>query len=263
MIGKDLDIPILTLFSGLNVFAGLLISGLVFIMGMADQPEEVTVFLIGDSTMSEKAVDAYPETGWGMPFQYYFDKGVTVENHARNGQSTRTFLEEGRWQPIIDQLSKRDYVFVQFGHNDEVQSKEQSTTPEEFQTNLAKYITETRSRGGQPVLLTPIARRHFDEDGQLIDTHRQYSELVRGVAREFEVPLIDMDNRSQQLLKALGPEKSVFLYLHLETGQNPNYPDGVEDNTHFNELGARMMAELAFKGIRDLNLGLASYIPKK
>ncbi len=261
MIGKDWDIPIAKLFSGTSIFAGLLISGLVF-MGMTEQPEAITVYLIGDSTMSEKAVDAYPETGWGMPFQYYFDEQVTVENHARNGRSTRTFLEEGRWQPILEQLSTGDYVFVQFGHNDEVQSKEQSTTPEEFQANLVKYVTETRSNGGQPVLLTPIARRHFDENGQLIDTHHQYSELVREVAREFEVPLINMDHRSQQLLKALGPEKSVFLYLYLEAGQNPNYPDGVEDNTHFNELGGRMMAELALKGIRNLNLELASHILK-
>jgi lysophospholipase L1-like esterase len=111
-------------------------------------------------------------------------------------------------------------------------------------------------------LLTPVARRHFEKDGQLIDTHRQYSELMREVAQELEVPLIDMDYRSQQLLKTLGPEKSVFLYLHLEAGRNPNYPDGVEDNTHFNELGARMIAELVFKGIRDLDLDLAEHIPK-
>ncbi len=262
MIGKDWDIPVAKLFFCISIFAGLLISGLVF-MAMVEQLEEIKVYLVGDSTMSEKAEDAYPETGWGMPFQYYFDEQVTVENHAHNGRSTRTFLKEGRWQPITDKLSNGDYVFIQFGHNDEVQSKEQSTTPKQFQTNLAKYITETRSLGGQPVLLTPIARRHFDEDGQLIDTHRQYSELIREVALEFEVPLIDMDRRSQQLLKALGPEKSVFLYLYLEAGQNPNYPDGVEDDTHFNELGARMMAELAFKGIRDLNLELASHILKR
>lgn len=252
---------ILEVRSGVKVFAGCLIFSL-FIMGMVYQPEPVTLYLIGDSTMSEKEVEAYPETGWGMPFQYYFDGEVAIENHARNGRSTRTFLEEGRWEPILSNLKKGDYVFIQFGHNDEVQSKEQSTTPEEFQANLAKYVTETRSRGGQPVLLTPIARRHFDEDGQLIDTHHQYSELVREVARKFEVPLIDMDQRSQKLLKALGPEKSVFLYLHLDVGQNPNYPDGVKDNTHFSELGARMMAELALKGIRDLNLDLASHIPK-
>lgn len=247
--------------SVIKMFVDCLIFSL-FIIGMVYEPEPVTLYLVGDSTMSEKEVEAYPETGWGMPFQYYFDGEVAIKNHARNGRSTRTFLEEDHWEPILTNLKKGDYVFIQFGHNDEVQSKEQSTTPEEFQANLAKYVTETESRGGQPVLLTPITRRHFDEDGQLIDTHRQYSELMRDVARELEVPLIDMDQRSQKLLKALGPEKSAFLYLHLEAGQNLNYPDGVEDNTHFSELGARMMAELALKGIRDLNLDLASHIPK-
>lgn len=245
----------------LFIFSLILGYGLLSAFTMP-RTDDITVYLIGDSTMSEKRVEAYPETGWGMPFQYYFDDQVTVENHARNGRSTRTFLEEGRWEPILEQLDKGDYVFIQFGHNDEVQSKEQSTTPEKFRINLTKYITETRSRGARPVLLTPIARRHFDEDGHLIDTHRQYSELVREVAQKTEVSLIDMDQQSQKLLKDLGPEKWAFLYLHLGAGQNPHYPEGVEDNTHFSELGARMMAELALNGIEDLGLDLASFITK-
>ncbi|MCW9706591.1 rhamnogalacturonan acetylesterase [Fodinibius salsisoli] len=222
--------------------------------------DTVTVYLIGDSTMSDKAVEAYPETGWGMPFQYYFDDEIVVENHARNGRSTRTFLEEGRWKPIVNQLSKGDYVFIQFGHNDEVLSKEQSTTPQQFQANLAQYVTETRGRGAQPVLLSPTARRHFDENGKLLDTHQQYSDLAEDVAVKLEVPFLDIDSQSQQLLRELGPDDSRFLYNHLEPGENPHYPDGREDNTHFNEYGARKMAQLVLHGIEELGLDLAAHI---
>jgi lysophospholipase L1-like esterase len=222
--------------------------------------ENLTIYLVGDSTMSEKDVRAYPETGWGTPFAHYFGENVVIENHARNGRSTRTFLEEGRWEPIVENLKAGDYVFIQFGHNDEVQSKEQSTTPDNFQINLKKYISDTRAKEANPVLLTPIARRKFNDKGQLEDTHKLYSELMREVAASENVPLIDMDMKSQLLLKNLGPEKSVFLYNHLEPGQNPNYPDGLKDDTHFNELGARRMAELVLEGIKESDMDLVRYI---
>lgn len=224
------------------------------------ESKSITVYMIGDSTMSEKRVENYPETGWGMPFQYYFSENVTVENHARNGRSTRTFLEEGRWEPIMKQIEKGDYVFIQFAHNDEVETKDSYTKPEEFKANLARYVQDTRDKQAKPVLLTPTARRHFDADGQLIDTHKEYSELLREVAHELDVPLIDMDFNSQEMLRELGPDKSRFLYNHLQPGENPHYAEGIEDNTHFNEYGARKMAEIALNGIQEFELDLANYI---
>lgn len=241
----------------------LLASVLFLVAFTVPNGEKITVHMIGDSTMANKEVEAYPETGWGMPFRYYFDDAVRVENHARNGRSTRTFLEEDRWQPVVDKLEQGDYVFIQFAHNDEVKTKEQYTTPDHYQDNLAKFVTDTREQGAQPVLLTPIARRHFDDQGRLEDTHKQYSQLMREVAKKYDVPLIDMDKRSQELLRKLGPEDSKFLYNHLKPGENPHYPDGRADNTHFNELGARRMAELALHGIRELDLGLAEHIDDK
>ena len=222
--------------------------------------EPTTVHLIGDSTMADKAAGERPETGWGTPFSERFDGSVTVENHARNGRSTRTFLEEGRWQPVVRSLAENDYVFVQFGHNDEVPSKEQHTTEAEFEANLGKFVEETRERGAEPVLLTPIARRHFDGEGDPKDTHRDYSELTRDVARAHGVPLVDADERSRSLLRELGPEGSKSLYNHLSPGEHPNYPRGVADDTHFSEHGARRMAELVLDGVEELNLGLASRV---
>ena len=236
----------------------------VMLLGFAIAPSKpITVYLIGDSTMSEKAVRAYPETGWGTPFAVFFDETVTVENHARNGRSTRTFIEENRWQPIVDRLKEGDYVFIQFGHNDEVPTKEQYTTEENFKANLIRFVTDTRENGANPVLLTPVARRHFDESGQLEDTHRVYSGLVREIAQAHDVPLIDLDATSQRLLRELGPKDSKFLFNHLAPGEHPNYPDGKVDNTHFNAYGARRIAQLVLDGIQALDLDLADRVVRE
>jgi len=238
---------------------------ILFLIGLmsGNQKDEVTLYLIGDSTMSDKNVLAYPETGWGMPFRHYFDETVSVENHARNGRSTRTFLEEGLWDPVFNNLKDGDYVFIQFGHNDEIETKVQYTNPSDFQENLFKFIQDTRMKGAIPVLLTPVARRHFDDDNRLIDSHEQYSALVREVAGIYKVPMIDMDALSQKLIRELGPEASTFLFNHLAPGQNPHYPAGITDNTHFNELGARRIAELVLKGIEELGFELKERITTK
>lgn len=241
----------------------LVILSLALMTAFAFPPKKkITVYLIGDSTMSIKQTKFYPETGWGMPFVYFFDSTVTVDNRAQNGRSTKSFMAENRWQPVVDQLQEGDYVFVQFGHNDEVSTKKSYTTEEEFRNNLVKYITDTRNKKAQPVLLTPVARRKFDAAGHVVGTHDVYAQIVRNVAKENKVPLIDLDTKSQALLQQWGVEQSKLLFLHLIPGEHPNYPKGVEDNTHFNELGARMMAQLVLQGIRELDLELSQRIKR-
>lgn len=223
--------------------------------------KKIRVWLIGDSTMSVKEVKAYPETGWGMPFVHFFDSTVTIENHARNGRSTKTFISEGLWQKVIDNVQEGDYVFIQFGHNDEAKEKlERHTTSDEYKANLTRFVSETRNKKGIPVLITPVARRRFDSTGRAMETHPVYSGLVRDVAKQMNVPLIDLDKKSQELLQALGPENSKLLFLQLQPGEHPNYPEGKNDNTHFSELGARKMAQLVLAEIRALNLELAERI---
>ena len=226
------------------------------------EKKPIKVYLIGDSTMAINNPKAYPETGWGVPFVHFFDTTVTVDNRAKNGRSTKTFIAEGLWQPVADNLQAGDYVFIQFGHNDEVKTKKSYTTEAEFQANLKRYVTESRRKKAIPVLLTPVARRFFDESGKFVSTHEAYSELVRQVARQLQVPLIDLDQKSQALLQQYGPETSKLLYLQLAAGEHPNYPAGKDDNTHFSELGARKMAQLVLADIRALNLELASRIVK-
>lgn len=226
-------------------------------------PGHITVYLIGDSTMSIKQVKAYPETGWGMPFATFFDERVTVDNRAMNGRSTKSFIEENRWQPVANQLQEGDYVFIQFGHNDEVKTKKTYTPEADYRANLIRFITESRAKKAVPVLLTPVARRQFDEAGKVQETHAVYSDLVRAVANEYKTPLIDLDRQSQELLQRFGVENSKLLYLQVEPGEHPNYPDGKIDNTHFNELGARKMAQIVLANIKSLKLELADRIVKK
>src|SRR5213075_1763768 len=174
---------------------------LLLVMFLLPQKKKIRIFIAGDSTAANKEVKAFPETGWGMPFSYFFDSTVTVDNRAKNGRSTRTFLSEGLWQKLIADVSEGDYVFIQFGHNDESKEKtDRYTTREEYKTNLAKFINETRSKKAHPVLLTPVSRRQFDSLGHVKETHLIYSGLAREVAKQMNVPLIDLDERSRALL---------------------------------------------------------------
>ena len=195
-----------------------------------------------------------------MPFARFFDSTVVVDNRAKNGRSTRTFIEEGLWKPVIDNLQEGDYVFIQFGHNDEVETKKSFTTKAQFTANLVRYVNETRAKKGLPVLLTPVARRKFDSSGKIVGTHDVYSELVRAVAKQLNVPFIDLDKKSQAMLHQLGVEGSKLLFNHLLPGEHPNYPGGKIDDTHFSELGARKMATIVLAEIRNLKLDLANHI---
>lgn len=225
---------------------------------------QTTIFLAGDSTMAPKLPEKRPETGWGEMLGGHFQDGkVRIENRAANGRSTKTFISEGRWQKIVDDLKKGDLVFVQFGHNDSSKDKgERYTPPEDYKKNLIKFIDEVRSKGGTPVLLTPVMRRRFDKDGKFYDTHGEYPAIVRTVAHEYQTPLIDMHKTSEGVIVKYGVEGSKKLFLQLKPGENSNYPNGVDDNTHFSPLGAEEMAKLAVTAIRENKLKLAKYLKK-
>jgi lysophospholipase L1-like esterase len=224
--------------------------------------KRITVYLIGDSTIANKEIVAYPETGWGMPFTYFFDSTVVVDNRAKNGRSTRTFISENRWQPIVDNLKEGDYVFMQFGHNDESPEKvDRYTSPEDYKKNLTRFINETRSKKAIPVVLTPVTRRKF-KNGKIQETHVEYSALAADVAKQQKVAFIDLDKISRDLLQSFGEENSKLLFMQLDPGEHPNYPNGRNDNTHFTELGARKIAQLVLAEVRSLHLELADRIVK-
>ena len=235
---------------------------LMVLPGRASCQQPVTIHLAGDSTMAEKLPEKRPETGWGERLQSFFDdKQVEVRNYAKNGRSTRTFISEGLWADLLQHVKPGDYVFIQFGHNDESKEKVgRYTPPDDYRKNLIRFIDDVRAKKAFPVLLTPLMRRRFDADGQLQDTHGEYPGIVRSVAAEYKTPLIDMHRKSQALLEHYGAEPSRALFLQLKPQENTNYPNGIEDNTHFSPAGAQIMAELAVNGIGEAKLPIAGFL---
>lgn len=227
-------------------------------------PKKTKIWMCGDSTMSIKQTIAYPETGWGMPFANFWDSTIQVVNLAKNGRSTKTFITENLWQQVLDGAQEGDFVFIQFGHNDEVESKKGSyTTPAEFKSNLTKFINEARALKTIPILLTPVSRRNFDSLGVAQETHKAYSQLVKEVAVAENVLFIDADAKSRELYQSFGKDNSTLLFLHLKAGEHPNYPEGKIDNTHFSELGARLIAQMILKELKAMNTDLNNHFSRK
>lgn len=222
------------------------------------QKKTITLFMAGDSTMSIKKTEKLPETGWGMPFAKMFNETVKVDNRAANGRSTRTFISEGKWQSILNDVQEGDYVMIQFGHNDQSKEKEDRyTSPEDYKKNLELFVANVQAKKATPILLTPVVRRRFDKDGKFYDVHGVYPNIVRAVAKEQHILLIDMHVKTEQLLIKYGKDESKKMFLHLDSAQHINYPKGVKDDTHLNEYGAQLFAELAKQGLQELNIELS------
>lgn len=226
---------------------------------------KVTIFLAGDSTCANKTSERRPETGWGEKIQERFDPTkVAVDNRAQNGRSTRTFIEQGHWKLILDSLKPGDWVFIQFGHNDSAKDRpDRYTPPEEFKRNLTRFVDEVRGKKAQVVLMTPVVRRRFDAAGKFVDVHGEYPDLTRAVAAERNVTLIDMHRKTMGVVQGLGVERSKELFLILKPGDSANFPNGVEDNTHFNSTGAAMVAGFAVDGIRERKIELRKFLKRK
>lgn len=249
----------------------------------ADKPV-ITIFMIGDSTMANKKMDGgNPERGWGMVLPGFFSEDIRVDNHAANGRSSKSFISEGRWEKVISRVKKGDYVFIQFGHNDEKADSTRHTDPgTTFDEILRRYVNETRAKGGIPVLFNSIVRRNFvqpadasiakdvrrtpgekelpKEGTVLFDTHGAYLDSPRNVAKELGVVFIDMNKITHDLVEGLGPVESKKLFMFVAPNQIPAFPKGREDNTHLNVYGARMIAGLAVDAISAEIPELAKYV---
>lgn len=235
------------------------------------QQKVTTVFIIGDSTAAEKDLSkGSPERGWGMALQCFFDEAfIRVDNHAVNGRSSKSFLDEGRWQKVLDKIKPGDYVIIQFGHNDEKPNPARHTEPgSTFDANLAKFVTETRQMGGIPIVMNPVVRRNFavkavknDDDealrnttfkdgakikegDMLKDTHGLYAVAPRQVADSLHAYFIDATKITHDLEQGLGVEGSKKLHMWYQPGEHPAVPDGKQDNTHYNIYGAHQVAKL-------------------
>lgn len=239
---------------------GGLICVLILFGFISMKQKPVKIFLAGDSTMADKEKKAFPETGWGMVLPSYFNNDVVIENHARNGRSTRTFISEGRWDFLMSRVSDGDYVVIQFGHNDQSKQKvDRYTPPADYKKNLERFVTDVRAKGGIPILCTPVERRKFDKDSNFVDQHGVYPSLVRQVAKEMKVYLVDMQHSSMDFVINAGNEGSKQYYMHVKPGESEKYPiekfpNGNEDNTHFKPAGAMEMAREFVEGLQQLGI---------
>lgn len=221
---------------------------LILIFNWNGFSQTTTIYTIGDSTMANKKnPEANPEHGWAQVLPQFFKDHVKIDNRAVNGRSTRSFINENRWDAIYKYLNKGDYVFIQFGHNDakENDSKRYTNPHTTYRHNLIRFVLESREKGAIPILFSSIVRRNFNENGTLVDTHGDYPLETRLVALEYKVPFIDLQYLSEKLEESYGVEGSKKLHLHFEPGESDYYKEGKSDDTHLSELGATEISKLA------------------
>lgn len=225
--------------------------------------QKPTIYGIGDSTMANKVKpEENPERGWGQMLPLFFNDNITIDNRAVNGRSTRSFIAEKRWDDILKTLKKGDYVFIQFGHNDqkEKDSTRYTNPHTAYRHNLIRFVTETRAKGATPIIFSSIVRRNFNEKGVLISTHGEYTMEARLVAQEYNVPFIDMEYYTELLEQSYGPEKSKQLHLHYKAGEIPYYKEDKADDTHLGMKGATEVAKIAVEELKKTKLDIVKYI---
>ena len=239
------------------------ISILLLLISLNCLAQKPTIYGIGDSTMANKIKpDENPERGWGQMLPLFFNDNITIDNRAVNGRSTRSFIAEKRWDDILKTLKKGDYVFIQFGHNDqkEKDSTRYTNPHTAYRHNLIRFVEETRAKGATPILFSSIVRRNFNEKGVLISTHGEYTMEVRLVAQEYNVPFIDMEYYTELLEQSYGPEKSKQLHLHFKAGEIPYYKEDKADDTHLGVKGATEVAKIAVEELKKTKLDIVKYI---
>jgi pectinesterase len=251
------------------IFSILLSAVLLFTAATKDHT--TTIFVIGDSTAAKKdTTTGKVERGWAMMLQNCFDPDyIVVDNHAVNGRSSKSFIDEGRWDKVLEKIQPGDYVIIQFGHNDEKSQPARHTDPgSTFDYNLAKFVRETREHGGIPVLMNSVVRRNFmvkapviaddeqlrsstfkdgakmEEGDTLIDTHGLYAQAPRDVAKRMNCYFVDANRITHDLEQGLGKDASKKLHMWFLPGEEPSEPKGKQDNTHYNKYGAKVVANL-------------------
>jgi lysophospholipase L1-like esterase len=219
----------------------------------------ITLFLAGNSTVVDQ--DKEPWAAWGQMVTRFFKPGeVVVANYAESGEALSSFVSSKRLAKILSVIKPGDYLFVEFGHNDQKQKGDGIGPWESYTNSLKLFVNEARGRGANPVLVTSMHRRNFDENGKVINTLGDYPAAVRKVAADLQVPLIDLNAMSQMLYEAWGVEHSIKAFVHYPANTWPGQTEALQDNTHFSTYGAYEIAKCIVKGIIDARLPLATSI---
>lgn len=219
------------------------------------EKKTVTIFIAGDST-----AQTYTEErdglikGWGQMLSLYLTDDVKVDNRAIGGRSTKTFISEGRWDKLLADVSAGDYVFIQFGHNDASTRPERHASYKDYERNLEKFIQDTKAKGATPVLLTSVVMRTFQKGNLVDDRLKGYPVITRQVAKKKQVPMIDVNQKTRDFITMLGDEPSKEYYRWVAPGVDHKKPDGLQDDTHMMDKGAKQVAFFVAEGIKETHL---------
>ncbi|EJI84916.1 GntR family transcriptional regulator [Alishewanella aestuarii B11] len=228
----------------------------------ANNPVPARLHLVGDSTMSVKINPAYPERGWGELLPAFMLSQLTIINHAANGRSTRRFINEGRWQLLLSELSAGDYVLIQFGHNDQkIADPTRYAAPDsDYQAFLRQFVADIRAKNAIPLLASSICRRNFNSDGVLIRDLNAYAEATAQVAAELTVSFFDLQQQSCDFIENAGLAGSQPYFIQIPADLYRKYPDGSTDNTHLTLQGAAKIAQFFVRELKRQQHPLAAYI---
>lgn len=239
---------------------GWLVTASVAAFSFGAESRPAKLFLIGGSTMAAFP-DTRPVVGWGQKLPLFFKDPAQIDNRAKSGRSSKSFIDQGLWTEVIRDLRAGDFLIMCWGTNDSANDPARRTEPRgEFQANLARFIRETRAKGATPIVATPVARRQWDAAGNFVEPPSEYVIVTREVAAREKVPLMELRGATVALERSLGVEGSIALHLYLPPGKFEAYLNGAKDDTHYNAHGATRVAELVAQEIRRLKLPLVEWL---
>ncbi|MGM9478792.1 rhamnogalacturonan acetylesterase [Pedobacter sp. GSP4] len=219
---------------------------------------QITVFLAGNSTVVNQ--DDEPWASWGQMIPRFFKPGVAIANHAESGLTLGSFLGSKRLAKILSVMKPGDYLFIEFGHNDQKDKGPNDGAYKSYTERLKTFISEVKQKGGIPVVVTSTSRRSFGSEGKIVNSLGDFPDAARKVAAEEKVALIDLNAMTTTLFNALGEEPSKKVFVHYPANSYPGQDKALADNTHFNPYGAYEIAQCIILGIKEQKLGIAKYL---
>ena len=217
-----------------------------------------TLWLCGNSTVVDQ--DYEPWASWGQMITRWFTDEVAVANYAESGETATSFIAAGRLKKIVSLMKEGDYIFMEFGHNDQKEKRPGSGAFYNYVYALKQFVDEARAKGVTPVFVTPTQRRSFDKNGKIQETHANYPEAMRWVAKDLGVPLIELHEMTRTFFETLGVEESKRALVHYPAKTYPGQQTAFEDNTHFNPYGAYEISKMMVEGMKSLSLPIVKYI---
>lgn len=242
-----------------NVFLLFIIIGLT---SCASSLKYTSIYIAGDSTAQtyEESRDGLIK-GWGQMLPLFLDEKIKVDNRAIGGRSTKTFISEGRWEKLVSDLKPGDFVFIQFGHNDASTRPDRHASYDDYRVNLIRMIEDARAKKANPVLLTSVVMRTFVNGNLVDDRLKGYPVITREVAKAYNVPMLDINLKSRDFITMLGDKGSIPYYRWLDAGIDHKKPDGIKDDTHMMEKGAKKIAEFVTESIKEQKIkGLSNHV---